>query len=65
MRRLPVYRGAIPQSHPQFPDGSKAINVNETSPVDISAPNITYDDDDDAAIDNYHRLNGMYFNFLG
>ncbi|KAF8955191.1 GMC oxidoreductase-domain-containing protein [Flammula alnicola] len=55
MRRLPVYRGPVPQSHPQFPEGSNAITTTETSPVDIHAPKITYDADDDAAIDHYHR----------
>jgi len=57
MRRLPVYRGVVQQLHPKFPDGSEAITKTETSPVDMSAPKITYDADDDAAIDDYHRLN--------
>ena len=59
VRRLPVYRGIVPQLHPKFPDGSKAITT-ETSPVEISAPKIVYDADDDNAIDEYHRLTGMY-----
>ena len=65
MRRLPVYRGVVAQLHPQFPAGSKAITTTETNPVDISAPKITYDAGDDAAIDDYHRLNGLLSLFCG
>ena len=64
MRRLPVYRGVVAQLHPQFPAGSKAITPTETNPVDISAPKITYDAADDAAIDDYHRLNGLFISIL-
>ncbi|KXN81084.1 Alcohol oxidase [Leucoagaricus sp. SymC.cos] len=56
MRRLPIYRGAVPQSHPQFPDGSGAVTTTETNPVPISAPKIAYTAEDDSAIDDYHRL---------
>ena len=59
IRRLPVYRGVVPQVQPKFPDGSKAITT-ETGPVEMSAPKITYDAADDIAIDNFHRLTGMY-----
>ncbi|KXN88650.1 Alcohol oxidase [Leucoagaricus sp. SymC.cos] len=55
MRRLPIYRGAVPQSHPQFPDGSGAVTTTETNPVPISAPKIAYTAEDDSAIDDYHR----------
>lgn len=61
MRRLPVYRGAVPQSHPTFPEGSKAMTTAETGPVDLTAPKIIYTADDDAAIDDYHRRTGMLF----
>lgn len=64
MRRLPVYRGPVPQSHPQFPEGSDAITTVETDPVDISAPKITYTVEDDAAIDEYHRRTGTYLCFV-
>lgn len=63
MRRLPVYRGAVPQSHPQFPEGSNAITTTETSPVDISAPKFIYTAEDDAAIDDHHRHTGTYLRF--
>ena len=65
MRRLPVYRGVVQQLHPKFPDKSEAITNTETRPVDMSAPKITYDADDDAAIDDYHRLNGLSSLFCG
>ena len=61
MRRLPVYRGAVPQSHPTFPAGSKAVTTTETAPVEITAPKITYTVEDDAAIDDYHRRTGVHF----
>ncbi|KAF5310605.1 hypothetical protein D9619_007763 [Psilocybe cf. subviscida] len=55
MRRLPIYRGAVPQSHPPFPEGSKATATPETGPVEMNAPRIIYTAEDDAAIDDYHR----------
>lgn len=64
LRRLPVYRGPVPLSHPQFPEGSNAITTTETSPVDISAPKIIYTAEDDAAIDDYHRRTGTYLYFV-
>lgn len=65
VRRLPVYRGPVPAAHPPFPEGSDAITTTEKSPVDISAPNITYTSEDDAAIDDYHRQSGMCLYFVG
>lgn len=58
MRRLPVYRGPVPQSHPNFPDGSDAATTKENMPVDIQHPKIVYTSADDAAIDEYHRRTG-------
>ncbi|KJA13768.1 GMC oxidoreductase [Hypholoma sublateritium FD-334 SS-4] len=58
IRRLPVYRGAVPQMHPKFPEGSCAVTTEEVSPVDLSSPRITYTAEDDAAIDEYHRRTG-------
>ena len=57
-RRLPVYRGAVPQAHPKFPEGSRASTTEEVAPVDLFAPRITYTGEDDAAIDEYHRRTG-------
>ncbi|PPQ90241.1 hypothetical protein CVT25_013000 [Psilocybe cyanescens] len=55
MRRLPVYRGPVPHSHPKFPDGSDAVTTEERLPVDIQHPRLVYTAEDNAAIDEYHR----------
>lgn len=51
-RRMPSFRGAL--AGPLFPNGS-AASLNETNPVTIKAPTISYTSEDDAAIDDYLR----------
>ncbi|KAL0953600.1 hypothetical protein HGRIS_004808 [Hohenbuehelia grisea] len=54
VRRLPCFRGVIPSMQPSFPEGSAAL-IKETKPVDIAAPKLIFTEEDDAAIDEYHR----------
>ncbi|KAK0236115.1 GMC oxidoreductase-domain-containing protein [Armillaria nabsnona] len=56
-RRMSAYRGYTVAAHPLFPKGSEAATEFEVQgPVAISAPDIDYTEEDDAAIDDYHRL---------
>ncbi|KAK0223434.1 GMC oxidoreductase-domain-containing protein [Armillaria fumosa] len=56
-RRMSAYRGYTATAHPLFPKGSgAATEFQAQGPVAISAPDIDYTDEDDAAIDDYHRL---------
>ncbi len=58
-RRMSAYRGYTAAAHPLFPKGSEAATEFEVQgPVAISAPDIDYTEEDDAAIDDYHRLKG-------
>ena len=41
-------------SHPTFAEGSGAA-FKDSSPVEIDAPDVVYSDEDDKAIDDYHR----------
>ncbi|KAJ6519466.1 GMC oxidoreductase-domain-containing protein [Mycena sanguinolenta] len=54
-RRLGVYRGEYLPGHPAFADGSAARCHDEAMPVDISAPDIVYTDEDNMAIDAFTR----------
>ncbi|KAJ7187780.1 GMC oxidoreductase-domain-containing protein [Mycena filopes] len=58
IRRMGVFRGALVPAHPQFAANSTAA-LTETGPVPLSAPNVVYSAEDDAAIDAYIR------NFVG
>ena len=55
-----VYRGEFIVGHPAFPKGSKVKNTEVATPVDATAPKIEYTPEDDEAIDEYHRQNGMW-----
>ncbi|KAK0500276.1 GMC oxidoreductase-domain-containing protein [Armillaria luteobubalina] len=56
-RRMDGYRGCFVPGHPQFPKESEAaIEFQAQGPVAVSAPDIKYGQDDDDAIDEYHRL---------
>ncbi|KAF5368003.1 hypothetical protein D9758_004392 [Tetrapyrgos nigripes] len=56
IRRMETYRGGIPSSHPKFPEGSDAAVKGECDgPDPIDAPNFEYTEEDDKAIDDYHR----------
>ncbi|KAG1730544.1 GMC oxidoreductase-domain-containing protein [Suillus paluster] len=54
-RRMPSYRGELPDCHPSFPEGSAAVCGEASGPVDLNAPDIIYTAEDDEAIDKYHR----------
>ncbi|KAG7451291.1 alcohol oxidase [Guyanagaster necrorhizus] len=57
-RRMEAYRGCFGPGHPRFAEGSEAaVDGEAQGPVAISAADIRYTDEDDEAIDMYHRLN--------
>ncbi|RXW15046.1 hypothetical protein EST38_g10804 [Candolleomyces aberdarensis] len=58
-RRMPLYRGELPEWHPTFPVGSDAASKAVNTPVGIDAPKLVYTAEDDAAIDEFHRNRGM------
>lgn len=59
-RRLGVYRGEHAPGHPAFAQTSSALCGDHLGPVDIAAPDFTYTEADNKAIDDYHRNNGEY-----
>ncbi|KAF7316772.1 GMC-OxRdtase-N domain-containing protein [Mycena chlorophos] len=65
-RRMDSYRGEFAADHPQFPPSSAAICRNADGPVPISAPDLKYTSEDDAAIDKFHRARvGTAWHSLG
>ncbi|KAF9267964.1 alcohol oxidase [Marasmius fiardii PR-910] len=56
-RRMKCYRGAIATHHPVFPEGSAAAAdiAKRDGPVDVSAPPLEYTEEDNKAIDEFHR----------
>ncbi|KAL0579312.1 hypothetical protein V5O48_002710 [Marasmius crinis-equi] len=56
-RRMKIYRGAVPSQHPKFPEGSPAAKgIGKCDgPDDISSEPIQYTEEDNKAIDDYHR----------
>ena len=58
LRRMPSYR-EVSAGRPRFPDGSAAVCGEASGPVDSNAPDIVYTPEDDQAIDEFHRNNGM------
>ena len=57
---MAAYRGEFVVGHPVFPQDSQVKNNEVATPVDATAPKIEYTPEDDKAIDDYHRQNGMY-----
>ncbi|KAK1222865.1 hypothetical protein PQX77_014287 [Marasmius sp. AFHP31] len=57
IRRMKTYRGCIPSQHPKFPEGSEAARgIGKCDgPDDLSSPPIKYTEEDDKAIDHWHR----------
>ncbi|THU82506.1 alcohol oxidase [Dendrothele bispora CBS 962.96] len=56
IRRMAHYRGETPSGHPKFPEGSAAAARGECDgPEPIEAEDIVYTEEDDRAIDNFHR----------
>lgn len=58
-RRMDSYRGEFDLGHPQYPQGSRAANDGSAQPAGVSSPDIVYSDEDNQAIDEYHRKNGL------
>jgi alcohol oxidase len=50
-----LYRGEFAPGNPTFPAGSAAVCREATGPVDISASDITYTDDDERALETFNR----------
>lgn len=57
------YRGEFAVGHPDYPEGSEAASKPAKGPVAIEAPSVKYTPEDDKAIDDYHRKNGMPYVF--
>ncbi|KAI1323679.1 alcohol oxidase [Xylariaceae sp. FL0255] len=57
-RRMSIFRGEVPVSHPLFPEGSKAALVPlDVGPLEDDVQDIEYSAEDDAIIDKYIRDN--------
>lgn len=56
-RRMSVYRGEVPGSHPAFPPGSAATPVTLKAPLPPNTRNIKYTAADDDAIERWVRAN--------
>ncbi|KAF4613895.1 hypothetical protein D9613_007490 [Agrocybe pediades] len=54
-RRMKFFRGELTVGHPQFPEGSAAAVGRHSKPVPLDAPYVQYTEEDDKAIDEYHR----------
>ncbi|KAJ7493700.1 GMC oxidoreductase-domain-containing protein [Mycena latifolia] len=65
-RRMDSYRGEYAPGHPQFLEGSQAMCGDAEGPVETSAPEIQYSEEDDKAIDAFHRATaGLGWHPLG
>lgn len=55
-RRMPIFRGELPSSHPRFPEGSKAAVVEKADgPVGDDVEKIRYTPEDDKVIEQKVR----------
>ncbi|KAF8124724.1 hypothetical protein EV363DRAFT_1177677 [Boletus edulis] len=54
-RRMPMYRGDVLASHPNFPQGSPAACTEMNVPVPTDAPDIVYTAADNEAIEKFNR----------
>ncbi|KAF8442078.1 GMC oxidoreductase-domain-containing protein [Boletus edulis BED1] len=57
-RRMPMYRGDVLASHPNFPQGSPAACTEMNVPVPTDAPDIVYTAADNEAIEKFNRDKG-------
>nr|GAT58258.1 predicted protein [Mycena chlorophos] len=65
-RRMESYRGEFAADHPQFPPSSAASCKIADGPVPISASELEYTSEDDAAIDKFHKARvGTAWHSLG
>ncbi|EIW82898.1 FAD/NAD(P)-binding domain-containing protein, partial [Coniophora puteana RWD-64-598 SS2] len=58
IRRMPAYRGEVQQRQPVFPPNSQAACKETGGPVVIDAPDIVYSEEDNKAIEAFHRGHG-------
>ncbi|KZT03332.1 GMC oxidoreductase [Laetiporus sulphureus 93-53] len=58
-RRLPYYRGEYLPDHPNFAPHSAAACRASAQPVEMSAQNLVFTEEDDRAIDDYIRICAM------
>ena len=62
-RRMAAYRGEFAPNHPVFPAGSATAipaSSKEVRPVAIDVPDLVYTADDDAAIDQYLKVESEF-----
>ena len=59
-RRMEFYRGDLQLGHPTFAEGSQAVTQLAGVPAEISTSKIIYSQEDDHAIDEFHRHTGSY-----
>ena len=59
-RRMACYRGEYAPGHPTFSDKSDARCTGDgASPIEIDAPDIQYDEEDEKVLEDYVRKYGM------
>ena len=59
-KRMEFYRGDLQVGHPTFAEGSQAATQPNSAPAEIFASKIVYTKEDDEAIDEFHRRQGLY-----
>lgn len=58
---MKFYRGEHLPIHPKFSANSEALcNGNSAGPAALDAPNLKYTEDDDRAIDDFHKQFSVY-----
>jgi alcohol oxidase len=57
---MEFYRGDFRVGHPTFAEGGQAVTQPAGLPAEMSAPKIVYSNEDDDAIDKFHRRTGSY-----
>ena len=63
-RRMPHFRGEPPGLHPAFaPSGPASIIAHAEGPVPLDAPRIVYSEEDERALEDFARAQGMSLPF--
>jgi alcohol oxidase len=59
-RRMPHFRGEPPVVHPEFaPGGPASVVAHAEGPVPLDAPRIVYSEEDERALEEFARAQGM------
>ena len=59
-RRMPHFRGEPPMLHPAFsPGGPASVVAHAEGPIAFDAPRIVYSEEDDRALEEFVRAEGM------